>query len=1236
MQYWLIGILSIFHFYSLLANVNPSGFYFNQLSVDERLPGTNVFCIFQDQKGIMWFGIEGIGLCKYNGRSFQVYSKDLEDSLSISDNFPLCITEDSTGILWIGTSQGLNGFDRQNHTFKKYYFADSANSIPGSYITALHIDRYNNLWIATRTGLSKFIIDQNKFYNILVGEGSYTDGLPAIISDIYEDKSGNIWIGSYSSGLFLIDSATNFNHTAGNAELNVTKHWFPIINETGHDANYAVQKICEYDDQSLLLGKIDGLYLFNRNTESYSRYRNKANTSADYNTISALLQDPSGKIWAGYATRGLLLIDQKGQQQHFFNADIYVANGIGSNAIRDLYLDKSGLIWIATKFHGIYTYDNRQEMLVKHSYNKWITNKVGKKFILCVFEDSKNNIWIGTKNSGVIKACPKEQKIFNYTSDHQSGNYFICSDRVESVTEDIRGNIWAGTRNGCQKLSSNGKYFVAYDDYYIRCMVPDKYGNLWLGTNSSGILYYNANDDNVGRFISSNENSFFIDTTHEIIALNITSDSLLWISTYDKGLYKYNLITDRLRHYENDRDDSTSISSNLVQSVYQDKSSNIWISTKSKGLNKYNFKTDDFSQIKQVNSLPPNSISNILQDWQGNYWMGTNEGIFTIHNKTGEYNLYNTTYGLKSLVTEINACSFTHDGLIIFGGSEGLNIFDPETVLKKSRPSNLVISSVKIYNRTIAEEIGEYAEFPFSYKDKFITIEFALTDYAYPIKIQYKYMLKNFDKDWILSGNTNIATYTDLPPGEYIFKVKATNADQQWTNESLDILLKVNGPIWRNPFIIMLCIVLIVVMAISIHKSRLRFLKKNEIRLNNLVKIKTRDLMDLNQELEENEAMLEEALDKAQESDKLKTAFLANLSHEIRTPMNGILGFAGLLKEENLGIDQFHRYIEIIQKSGMQMLTIINDLIDISKIESGQIKLNKGSLFINNVIDELLDFFKPEAELKGLHLITEKPLTLKDSAIIADRSRLMQVLNNLIKNAIKHTTKGQIAFGYSKNEKEIKFFVRDTGKGIKPEMQEIIFQRFRQAEDTDDEYMEGSGLGLSISKAFVELHGGKIYLESQLGKGSTFYFTIPNITYIVTEPTEANKFKNNKYNSLKGKKVLVAEDDEYSYLYLRELLVKANMKVLCAKNGIEAVELAEKHPDLDLILMDLKMSHMNGLKAARIIKSKQAKIPIVLQSAYALTIDKKKINKESVDDFILKPVQKDELFILIQKHIVSK
>ena len=377
---------------------------------------------------------------------------------------------------------------------------------------------------------------------------------------------------------------------------------------------------------------------------------------------------------------------------------------------------------------------------------------------------------------------------------------------------------------------------------------------------------------------------------------------------------------------------------------------------------------------------------------------------------------------------------------------------------------------------------------------------------------------------------------------------------------------------------------------------------------------------------------LANAKQKAEESDRLKTAFLANMSHEIRTPMNGILGFTELLKEPDLTGDEHAKYLEVIQKSGNRMLSIINDLIDISKIEAGQVELSIAPVSINKLLDSLYEFFLPDAEKKGLTLIFRKELTDNRSIIETDEIKLNQVLSNLIKNALKYTYSGQIKFGYMIKNSSVIFYVMDTGIGIKPENQEKIFERFRQGDTYEERVIEGSGLGLSISKAFMEILGGKIWVKSEPGKGSVFYVSLPY--KCISDISQNNVPSENKTeNILSGSLILVAEDDEICFRYLEEALKKNNIRLLRACNGNEVVSLVKSNKDIQLVLMDIKMPFLNGLEATKIIKKYRPDIPVIAQTAYAQTNDSKLAFQAGCDDYIAKPINKDLLISKIKKHL---
>jgi PAS domain S-box-containing protein len=392
------------------------------------------------------------------------------------------------------------------------------------------------------------------------------------------------------------------------------------------------------------------------------------------------------------------------------------------------------------------------------------------------------------------------------------------------------------------------------------------------------------------------------------------------------------------------------------------------------------------------------------------------------------------------------------------------------------------------------------------------------------------------------------------------------------------------------------------------------------------------NIRDISQRIEI-ETELIQAKEKAEKSDRLKSAFLANMSHEIRTPMNGILGFTELLKEPNLKSDDIQDYIQIIQISGKRMLNTINNIVDISKIESGLIQVNISETDINEKMNFVYQFFKPEVEFKGLQFSLENSLTSRESLINTDNEKVYGILTNLIKNALKFTFEGSISLGYIKKEGFLEFFVKDTGIGISGNQRDLIFERFRQGSESSTRNYEGSGLGLSIAKSYVEMLGGNIWVESQEGIGSTFYFTIPydpvaaevpETVYAATEVQGADQ--------LKKLKILIVEDDEISYSLLKRMLQKMSKEVLHAMTGIDAIEICRNNPDLDLILMDIRMPVMDGNEATRSIRQFNKDVIIIAQTAYAFSGDKEKALEAGSNDYISKPVSTERLFDLIKKH----
>jgi len=379
---------------------------------------------------------------------------------------------------------------------------------------------------------------------------------------------------------------------------------------------------------------------------------------------------------------------------------------------------------------------------------------------------------------------------------------------------------------------------------------------------------------------------------------------------------------------------------------------------------------------------------------------------------------------------------------------------------------------------------------------------------------------------------------------------------------------------------------------------------------------------------------LVKAKEKAEESERLKSAFLANMSHEIRTPMNGIIGFAELLKEPDLTGDEKDEYITIIQKSGDRMLNIINDIISISKLESGLMQLTKSEANINDQINYIYTFFKPEAEQKGIRLIYNNALPFEEAVIFTDREKLYAILTNLVKNALKFTWNGSIEVGYTKVKNCIEFYVKDTGTGIPQEQLDIIFERFRQGSESLTSTYEGAGLGLSISKAYVEMMGGNIWVKSKLGKGSEFYFTLPyNQKEKEEETLNSVEIDNEEDNHAASYKILIAEDDELSAVLLKKTVKSFGRQILMVKEGDKVIETVSKHPDLDLILMDIQLPEVDGYEITRRIREFNKDVIIIAQTAFALPGDHEKAIEAGCNDYVSKPINQVQLREIIEKHL---
>ncbi len=1084
----------------------------------------------------------------------------------------LALYTDDKDQLWIGTySHGAFAYNLESYSTISY----STNSIPqyriGHKIIRSFVKMNNSIWIGTGGG---GIFQVGPKMNIIGSINNILNNSYSLHSDIiycfYNDDNNNLWIGTYNSGIdILFDCKDKFKHIKS-------------FGEPDNISNNKVLSILEDKEGYIWVGTDGGgLNKFNPIDNNFVHYKNDPNnsTSISGNVVKSLLVDHLGNLWVGTFNEGLNLFNSKnGTFKKFYHSNSD-SNTIASNLVWDMAEDKNGIIWIATLNSGVDSYNPYTNHFTHYKHHENDSLSLVDNNVSVVKIDKIGNVWIGTEYGGI--------SVLNKGFGTKFTDY-KHSDRIKN------------------SLSSN----------QVCAIFPDSKGNIWIGTLGGGINIFN-NKTNDFKFINKK-----------------------------KGL-----------------------PSDLIYAFLEDKNGDMWVSSNN-GLSEIkntileftypqiiNFSTSDGLQSNEFN---PQSACKARNETM---YFGGNNGINFFKADQMKYN------------TVIPSVVLT-DFLIY---NKHSNYGDMGSPLKKSI----------LYAHQIV----------LNFQQRVFSFRFAALNFVSPDKNNYAYKLEGFDKDWNYVGNKHEATYTNLDPGEYIFNVKASNNDGYWNNKGTTIKIIILPPFWKTWWFRAFVILVLITLILSYYWIRVKFLQNQNIVLERKIEERTRELSDVNNELTEknnwilaqneeitsqnveifnkNEEILQQkelleeqkskieiaynelsqyrnkleelveertkeliiAKEKAEESDKLKSSFLANLSHEIRTPLNSIIGFSFLICDPLIQQEERLNFKSIIERSSNSLLNLINDIIDFSKIEAGHIDIFIKSNPLIKIINDIEDIY--EYEIKKQQFSKENKLDFrlnideKDKQLIieTDEIRVTQILTNLISNAIKFTEQGYIEVGCSLKSSEnlIEFYVKDTGIGIKEEDQEIIFQRFRKLEDDNSTLYRGAGLGLSISKHLVELLGGKIWVNSSPGKGSTFRFTIPYF-YIEALPKAEIKKKNKNTIDLNNDLILVAEDDYSNFQYIEKLLEKANAQIIHASNGKEVINFVINNPEIKIILMDIKMPEMNGIESLLELKKRNYTIPVIAQTAYAFSDELKQIIEAGFVDYIIKPINPNELFQLLMKY----
>jgi signal transduction histidine kinase/ligand-binding sensor domain-containing protein len=1118
----------------------PNTFVLNHFSATNKLPGESVQCIYQDKLGILWLGIESAGVIKYDGKTTTVFKNDPDDSLTISTNYPIRILEDNDGFIWIATSNGLNRLNRHTGGVNRFYSSpDNPNSLSSNTVNDIILDKLGNIWAATSNGVTIVNPRKNKFIKTIHNPDFSRPANDNEIFSLHIDKEENIWIGSSLQGLYMIPR-TAYVNALNNWDTNSSEKMSLLIKENINwqqkivkKGIYPIRTITSSNPDTIWVGSQNGLYYFLKKTKEFHKFKFSQPEHANLNncTYLDLFIDSNNFLWAGSSNDGLAIINLNNNKIIHLTEDNYANNNLKSNAIREILQTKCGLIWIATKFAGLHYFDWRQQTfpLLRKAIGK--DEGLSHDFVLCATEDSEGYIWIGTKSGGLNRYNPKTNSFTWFIKNNKPGS--IQSNRIEQIVEDKHKTLWFATEDGLLSKDKNSAIFEKRLPLHVRNIYIHKNSHLWIGT-SNGIYRFSLETRKLDPL--KTRHTDFFDTESNIAITRVFEDSkgILWIATSTNGLFEYHANNDSIYNHLKTPYNPHTISGNQVRAIFEDSRKNLWIGTKSDGLNLYNYENKTFKHVSTQENLPSNTIYNIVEDDNYNLWMGTHSGISRFNPTTNKFYNYSTHHGLQGLIFEINAFGKTMDGHIFMGGSQGLNIFNPNAIGIKTYEAPLIISKFSIFNNVQDIDISNNSVYHLDSRNNYISFDFALLDYSNPDENSYAYMLEPFDENWIYAENRNFATYTNLLPGKYVFKLKAANSDDIWMNEELQITLVIPAPLWKKPWFTPVFIVFIIFLVSLAYVIKIIAGKHREAQLKEEVKQRIKDLSEAYKKLEEFNAQiethntalrqqrdrisrqnlelkihrqnlelmvadrtkdLEEAKLQAEESDRLKSAFLANMSHEIRTPLNAIVGFIDVLQADEFNKEETKFISDIIQTNSNALLQLINDIVDISMIEANQMIVKKNKLDFNSFLSEIKTHYSANKDVKerSIEIIKQAPNEQKPFFINTDSSRVRQIFYNLINNAIKFTENGTIEFGYTIEQNQITCYVRDTGIGISEENIQLLFERFRKIEPTENKIHRGTGLGLSISKHLCELLGGTIWVKSELGSGSTFYFSLPSL-----------------------------------------------------------------------------------------------------------------------------------------------
>jgi len=895
------------------------------------------------------------------------------------------------------------------------------------------------------------------------------------------------------------------------------------------------------------------------------------------------MKDRTEMLWIG-TINGISLLNPLKER---FYARLFpvISEDTAEFNVQAFYLEHNRFYFFGTNSTGLFIYD--------HDLKKTYTiHSLERLDIFSVLKDEKGNYWIAT-NNGVAFIQGNElfiqgekQTMVNascnirfYKKNPEDPANSIQSNLILALEQDHNNRIWAGTGQG---LSS-------------------------IDMSTEKVKHVNLNPSNPSLFAE-----------RIIRHLLIDAENHLWIAT-DGGLFQYNLSTNQFKKINGGNTDSTSLPSQRIVCLHSDFQNQLWLGTNGGGVCTYNAANNTFHSFSEKDGLASNVVQSIQSDPSGRLWISTNRGISRFDPLNKNFSNYNSKDGLTSDEFNPTASMITSDGFIFFGGQSGYNSFHPDSIRINNRIPPVALTDFKLLDKSLLNDNPETRQqilsgqpITFTYTDNNFSFEFAALNYMCADKNQYAVKLEGFDKTWVMLGSRNFVSYTNLDPGTYTLKIKASNNDNVWNEAGISVPILITPPFFRTWWFRISLIIVITLLVYVYYREHIR----------NIEHKKEKEL----------------ALHQTQ----LKEQFLANMSHEIRTPLNAIMGMTRLMYEKNPKPEQL-KYLNAITQSSDHLLVLINDILDFSKIEAGKIELENIPFNVRDAINNVHTTLRFKAEEKGLsftaRISPEVPKT-----VLGDPVRLAQVLINLAGNAIKFTANGSVTITCSANEISkdkfmLTFSVIDTGVGIADESIGKIFESFTQENSSVNREFGGTGLGLAISKRLIEMHGGSLDVRSVKGEGSTFNVIVPyTVAQEEAEVIIVETINPDVRSKMVDLKILLVDDNHFNQLVAIDTLELELTRALVdvAENGEEAIRMVSEN-NYDIVLMDVQMPVMNGLEATRAIRklpSPKNQTRIIAMTASAMKTEVERCFAAGMDDFIAKPFNTVELLKKMSRLVV--